>query len=269
MIETNGVNWDGQPTTFEGLQRPDTCEIAGRLRRVTDQVAEAAVRSGRSADAVTVLLAAKFQEPERVAAALAAGGTRVGHNYIQQLEVSEASLLEMSAPQHRTHVIGHVQNNKAMKALRGADCIETLDTLKLAARLHRLQGERIASGELDRYGQELGPFDVLIQVNAAGSDSQHGVDPAKVVDFAGQVTEFPNLCLRGLMLIGAHTDDIAAVAASHARVRDLRDAIVAGGITSCTELSMGMTNDMDIAIREGSTQVRVGTAVFGPRPMMI
>lgn len=267
-VETNGVNWSGQATSFEGVSRPDVSEIAGRWESLRDKVAAAASRAGRGENAVSILLAAKFQEPERVAAALRAGGGLIGHNYIQQLEEGETALAELGAPSHRVHVIGHVQANKAGKAIRAADCIETLDSLKLAARLDRLQGERIAAGELRKDGGPLGPFDVMIQVNSAGSESQYGADPSGVVDLAGAVAELPNLRLVGLMLIGANTDDVAAVAASHARVRELRDAVRAAGVASCTELSMGMTGDMEIAIAEGSTEVRVGTAVFGPRPVM-
>ena len=267
-VETNGVNWSGQETSFEGISRPDASEIAGRWERLRDKVAAAASRAKRDENAVSILLAAKFQEPERVLAALRAGGGLIGHNYIQQLEEGERALSELGAPFHRVHVIGHVQANKAGKAIRAADCIETLDSLKLAARLDRLQGERISAGELGKDGNPLGPFDVMIQVNSAGSESQHGVDPCGVVDLAGAVAELPNLRLVGLMLIGANTDDVAAVAASHARVRELRDAVQAAGVASCTELSMGMTGDMEIAIAEGSTEVRVGTAVFGPRPVM-
>lgn len=267
-VETNGVNWSGQATSFEGIARPDIAEIAERWNRVREKVATAALRAGRDENAVAILLAAKFQEPERVVAALRAGGHLVGHNYIQQLEESEAALARLDAPSHRIHVIGHVQTNKAGKAIRAADCIETLDSLKLAKRLDRIQGERIESGERDRSGDPLGAFDVMIQVNSAGSESQYGVDPNKVVDLAGGVADLKNLRLIGLMLIGANTDDVAAIAASHARVRELRDAVVSAGISSCTELSMGMTGDMEIAIAEGSTQVRVGTAVFGPRPVM-
>ena len=267
-VETNGVNWSGQETSFEGVSRPDASEIGGRWESLRDKVASAASRAGRDENAVSILLAAKFQEPERVIAALRAGGGLIGHNYIQQLEEGERALSELGAPFHRVHVIGHVQANKAGKAIRAADCIETLDSLKLAARLDRLQGEHISAGELGKDGSPLGPFDVMIQVNSAGSESQHGVDPSGVVDLAGAVAELPNLRLVGLMLIGANTDDVAAVAASHARVRELRDAVRAAGVVSCTELSMGMTGDMEIAIAEGSTEVRVGTAVFGPRPVM-
>ena len=267
-VETNGVNWSGQATSFEGIARPDIAEIAERWNRVREKVAAAAVRAGRDENAVSILLAAKFQEPERVVAALRAGGHLIGHNYIQQLEESEAALARLDAPSHPIHVIGHVQTNKAGKAIRAADCIETLDSLKLAKRLDRIQGETIESGKRDRSGDPLGAFDVMIQVNSAGSESQYGVDPNKVVDLAGGVADLKNLRLIGLMLIGANTDDVAAIAASHARVRELRDAVVSAGISSCTELSMGMTGDMEIAIAEGSTQVRVGTAVFGPRPVM-
>lgn len=267
--QTNGVNWNGQTTSFEGLERPEIAEIAGRWERVREQVASAAQRCGRSEDEVQILLAAKFQEPQRVLTALQAGATRIGHNYIQQLEAGHAALSSLSAPLYRTHVIGHVQTNKASKALLHADCIETLDSLKLAQRLNRLQGERIAAHQLSPGKDGPQTFDVMIQVNSSGSESQYGVSPEEVVDLAGAICELPHLRLIGLMLIGAHTDDVAEIARSHANVRNLRDEVLAAGISSCTELSMGMTNDMEIAIAEGSTQVRVGTAVFGPRPMMI
>lgn len=268
-VETNGVNWDGQSTSFEGINRPDITEISDRWMRVQEQVATAALRSGRQANDVHILLAAKFQEHERVVEALRCGAHRIGHNYIQQLEAGEEALVSLQAPVHRTHVIGHVQTNKALKALRFSDCIETLDTLKLAQRLNRLQGERVTAGEIGRNGISVGAFDVMIQVNAAGSESQHGVQPEEVIDLAGAVADLPHIRLVGLMLIGAHSDNVAEVARSHANVRELRDEVIKAGITSCTELSMGMTNDMDIAIAEGSTQVRVGTAVFGPRPVMV
>ena len=203
-----------------------------------------------------------------MAAALRAGASRIGHNYIQQLTQSESELRSSGAPSHRVHVIGHVQANKAGKALRAADCVETVDSFELASRLNRIQEGRISSGECDRWGDPVGRFDVMIQVNSAGSESQYGAPPEAVVDLAGEIAELPNLRLTGLMLIGANTDDVTAVAASHARVRELCDAIRAAGVSSCTELSMGMTNDMEIAVKEGSTQVRVGTAVFGPRPFL-
>ena len=234
---------------------PSVEEIAGRFARLQEQVRGAEAAAGRSQESVQIELAAKYQAPERVLAALQAGGTLLGHNIIQQLEASETALAAAAAPAHRTHVIGHVQNNKAAKALRYSQCIETVDSLNLATRLDRLRGEQQ-------------PFDIMIQVNSSGAQSQYGRNPEQVLDLAGRIAELPHLRIIGLMTIGAHTDETSEIARSFQIVRELRDELQASGIASATELSMGMTHDMDIAIAEGSTIVRVGTAVFGPRPQV-
>lgn len=241
---------------------PSVEEIAGRFARLQEQVRGAEAAAGRSQESVQIELAAKYQAPERVLAALQAGGTLLGHNIIQQLEASETALAAAAAPAHRTHVIGHVQNNKAAKALRYSQCIETVDSLKLATRLDRLRGEHIQP-----WGEQQ-PFDIMIQVNSSGAQSQYGRNPEQVLDLAGQIAELPHLRIIGLMTIGAHTDETSEIARSFQIVRELRDELQASGIASATELSMGMTHDMDIAIAEGSTIVRVGTAVFGPRPQV-
>lgn len=241
---------------------PSVEEIAGRFARLQEQVRGAEAAAGRSQESVQIELAAKYQAPERVLAALQAGSTLLGHNIIQQLEASETALAAAAAPAHRTHVIGHVQNNKAAKALRYSQCIETVDSLKLATRLDRLRGEHIQP-----WGEQQ-PFDIMIQVNSSGAQSQYGRNPEQVLDLAGQIAELPHLRIIGLMTIGAHTDETSEIARSFQIVRELRDELQASGIASATELSMGMTHDMDIAIAEGSTIVRVGTAVFGPRPQV-
>ncbi|MFT3943412.1 MAG: YggS family pyridoxal phosphate-dependent enzyme [Ancrocorticia sp.] len=234
---------------------PSVDEIAGRFARLQEQVHGVEAAAGRTEGSVQIELAAKYQAPERVLAALQADGTLLGHNIIQQLEASETALAAASAPAHRTHVIGHVQKNKAAKALRYSQCIETVDSFKLAARLGRLWGEQH-------------PFDIMIQVNSSGAQSQYGRDPERVLDLAGRIAELPNLRIIGLMTIGAHTDETSEIARSFQIVRELRDELQRAGIASATELSMGMTHDMDIAIAEGSTIIRVGTAVFGPRPQV-
>ncbi|MFT0848983.1 YggS family pyridoxal phosphate enzyme [Actinomycetaceae bacterium L2_0104] len=269
---------------------PGVAEIADRFKRLRERVSAAESASGRTPGSVQVELAAKYQAPERVLAALNGGATLLGHNIVQQLEASEVALAEARAPTHRTHVIGHVQKNKAAKALRYSQCIETVDSYKLAERLNRLHAERIAGEQplgavagvapegivLDAdkptglsnnmLGQATGPFDIMIQVNSSGADSQYGRDPEAVMDLAGRIGELPYLRIVGLMTIGTHTDDVAEIARSFQVVRELREKLISAGVTSATELSMGMTHDMEIAIAEGSTIIRVGTAVFGPRP---
>lgn len=232
-------------------------EIPGRIARVVEALREAETKAGRSMGETRLQLAVKYQPVEKIRAALDYGARFMGHNIIQQLEDIEPQLRDVQP--HWTHVIGHVQSNKAGKALAFANCIETLDSLKLARRLDRLQGERIAAGEASA------PFEVHLQVNSSGADSQFGLEPGRAKELAYQVSELGNLKIGGLMTIGAHTDDVSEIAASFACTRDLRDSLAAD-IPTCTELSMGMTHDLEIAVAEGSTIVRVGTAVFGPRP---
>ncbi|MCF2705884.1 YggS family pyridoxal phosphate-dependent enzyme [Arcanobacterium haemolyticum] len=239
---------------------PSLAEIPGRIARLHERVAQATAAAGREDQSVAIELAVKYQAPERVLAALDAGATLLGHNIIQQLESGEAALERAAAPTHRTHVIGHVQTNKAGKALDWADCIETLDSIKLAERLNRLQEDRLTSGRANK------PFDVMIQVNSSGAASQYGIAPEEVVEFAAGISSLAHLRLIGLMTIGAHTDNVRDIARSFEIVRNLRDQLHDNGMEDVAELSMGMTHDLDIAIAEGSTIIRVGTAVFGPRP---
>ena len=240
--------------SFDMTAVPGLAEIGERYQALRATVRACEDRTGREGGSVRIELAAKYQSPERVLAALQAGAELIGHNLIQQLGIGEEALSELGAPAHRTHVIGHVQKNKAGKALTYADCIETVDSLELAQRLNRLAGEKGT------------PVDIFLQVNSSGAQSQFGIEPEQVLDLAGQIAELKHLRITGLMTIGAHSEDARAIARSFERTRYLREDLQAAGITNATELSMGMTGDMEIAIAEGSTIIRVGTAVFGPRP---
>ncbi len=241
---------------------PGLEEIAARYHTLEERVREAEVKAGRESESVSIELAVKYQSLARVRAALDAGAQLLGHNLIHQLEEGESGLHTLTSTPpctHRTHVIGHVQSNKAGKALAWAQCIETVDTLKLAERLNRLQGERIARGEATD------PFDIMVQVNSSGAPSQYGVDPALAEELVGAIAALPHLRPIGLMTIGAHTENVGTIAHSFSVVRELRESLRRAGYDSLVELSMGMTHDLDIAIAEGSTIIRVGTAVFGPR----
>lgn len=239
---------------FDMTAVPGLAEIGERYQALRETVRACEGRAGREGGSVRIELAAKYQSPERVLAALRAGADLIGHNLIQQLAAGEEALSELGAPAHRTHVIGHVQKNKAGKALAYTDCIETVDSLELAQRLNRLANEK---------GK---PLDIFLQVNSSGAQSQFGIAPEQVLDLAGQIAELEHLKIAGLMTIGAHSEDTHEITRSFERTRNLRDDLQAAGITSAAELSMGMTGDMEIAIAEGSTIIRVGTAVFGPRP---
>jgi pyridoxal phosphate enzyme (YggS family) len=232
--------------------------IAERLARVRARVARAAADAGRDPAGVRLLLATKTQPVERVREALAAdarareddpalAAVLVGENRVQELVAKGPELQGLAA----LHLIGPLQSNKVNAALRWASCIESVASLDLA--------ERLAARAADT-------LDVYLQVNVSGEDTKHGVVPGDAVALAVAVAALPGVRVGGLMTVGARSADPAVVRAGYALLRTLRDEIVASGTATATELSMGMSGDLELAIAEGATQVRVGSAVFGARP---
>ncbi|MGV8977301.1 MAG: YggS family pyridoxal phosphate-dependent enzyme [Cellulomonas sp.] len=242
------------------------------LARVRDRIAAAEIAAGRPAGSVQLLLATKTLpialvraalEADRLAqAALDAGGDGhgpvspviVGENRVQEL-VAKAPLLADLAPE--LHLIGPLQSNKVAAACRWASCIESVADLGLAG---RLADRAVMSGRI---------LDVFVQVNVSGEATKHGVAPQHAVELAVQVAALTGLRLRGLMTIGANTPEPSVVRAGYMLLRELDEEIVstaAAGTSGATELSMGMSRDLELAIAEGATIVRTGTAVFGSRP---
>ncbi|WP_421732890.1 YggS family pyridoxal phosphate-dependent enzyme [Cellulomonas sp.] len=231
--------------------------IADRLAEVRERVTVAARAAGRDPADVRLLLATKTQPVERVREALDAdararaddptlAAVLVGENRVQELVAKGPSLVGLTA----LHLIGPLQSNKVNAALRWASCIESLASIDLA--------ERLSARATDA-------LDVYVQVNVSGEDTKHGVEPAEAVAFVGAVAALPHLRVAGLMTVGARSDDPAVVRAGYAMLRGLRDELVASGTQTATELSMGMSGDLELAIAEGATLVRVGSAVFGAR----
>lgn len=236
--------------------------IADNFARLQERVASAKSAAGREVgDAVEIMLAAKYQPVEALLEALAAGATTFGHNIVQQLVDAEEGLLAAGAPEHRTAVIGHVQSNKITAAMEHASRIDTVDSLKTARQIARRQRICIDAGEAD------GPFPILVQVNSAGAESQFGAAPESLLELVSQISELDEVRIDGLMTIGANSADESAVHRSFTLTRELGEDLRAlPGLANARELSMGMSGDLEIAISEGATIVRVGTAVFGPRP---
>lgn len=228
--------------------------IARRLAEVRGRVADAALAAGREPAEVRLVLASKTMPVAAIDAALgadearAAGLSRVelGENRVQELVAKAPSLIGL-AP--RWHVIGPLQSNKVNAALRWATCVQSVASLDLATRL----GTR-ADGVLD----------VMVQVNVSDEPTKHGVAPDAAVALALDVSRVAGLRLVGLMTVGANSPDEAVVRSGYARLRDLRDEIAAS-VPTATGLSMGMSRDLEAAIAEGATMVRVGSAVFGAR----
>ncbi len=227
-------------------------EYASRLRAGRERVAVAAAAAGRAAGEVRILLATKTQPAElisRVFALPEANGMLRGENRVQELVAKGPELAELTAP---THLIGPLQSNKINHALRWVSGVESIAQIELA----RAISSRLEPGRT---------LEVMIQVNVSGESSKAGVEPRQAVSLAGQVAEVPGLIVTGFMTIGANTPDQRAVRAGYARLAAFRYLAVADGLTSARELSMGMSSDLEWAIAEGATIVRIGTAVFGPR----
>jgi pyridoxal phosphate enzyme (YggS family) len=224
--------------------------IADNLQRVRERIVTACAAAQRDAREVCLLAVSKTCGPDAVRAAFEAGQTVFGENYIQEAVDKMAALSDLPLT---WHCIGPIQSNKTRLVAEHFDWAHTIDRLKIA---QRLSAQRPAS---------LPPLSVCIQVNVDGGVTKSGVPPDAVLDLAREVAQLPRLQLRGLMTIPEPGPDEVATRAVHARTRALFESLRAAGLPLDT-LSMGMTADLEAAIREGSTMVRVGTAIFGQRP---
>lgn len=242
-------------TPVEPADRADRAAfVAERLAAARARVADAARAAGRDPADVRVLLATKTMPVDVVRAAVEAGATLLGENRVQELVAKAPALTGTAAT---FHVIGPLQSNKVPAALRWAACVQSVGTLTLAERLSR----RCAA-----VGRDL---DVMVQVNVSGEATKHGVAPEAAVDLALGVAALPHLRLVGFMTIGVRSADDRVVRSGFARLRQVRDDVLASGeagTSRARELSMGMSGDLEAAVAEGATLVRLGTAVFGPRP---
>ncbi len=234
--------------------------LRGRLAAAHARIDRAAADAGRDPAAVTLLLATKTQPADVVRSAVLAhralGAPRpllLGENRVQELVAKAPALADLHLPYH---LIGPLQANKVNAALRWADAVDSVESLALA---QRLAERRAAAGVA---------LDVMVQVNVSGEGSKHGVPPDEAASLAAAVAALDGLRLVGFQTIGALGAGEADLRAGYARLRDLRDEVVASGAdgtAGAVELSMGMSGDLEPAIAEGATVVRLGTAVFGPR----
>lgn len=232
---------------------PPAYQVAERLLALRARLAAAARAAGRAPDDVQLLLASKTMSAQVVRAAVLAGAQLLGENRVQEL-VAKAPELADLAP--TWHVIGPLQSNKVNAALRWAARVQSVAALDLAERLSR----RCEAVDRD--------LEVMVQVNVSGETTKSGVAPEAALDLAAAVAALPRLRLTGLMTIGARSDDAGLVRAGYAHLRGLRDALVSSGVPGtgdASELSMGMSGDLELAVAEGATVVRIGSAVFGPR----
>jgi len=223
--------------------------VLARIVAVRAEVAAAAARTGRSAEAVRIVAVTKTLPPTAVELAVAAGLEDIGENYVQEA-AAKRSACRVSA---RWHLIGSLQRNKARLAVRIFDRIHSLDSMPLAAALSRAAletGWRVP---------------VLVQVNVTGSMTQRGVPPEQVRDLLEVVVKEPGLAVDGLMAIGPAGRPPEMVRACFRAVRQLRDDVSKWLGVELPHLSMGMSDDFLLAVEEGATFVRLGRVLFGPR----
>lgn len=270
-------------------------EIAGNVHAVLDRVTAAEQAAGRKEGSVRLLAATKTRDVGEIMAAIDAGIRMIGENRPQEVQVKAPGLLRLAAERGFAlgvggdatadasnaaasdaaasnaaasntaaatngtipfHLIGQLQSNKIGKILPFVDTIESVDSIELA--------EKIARRAVMR-GITVG---VLLEVNESGEASKSGCPASHAIDLAQRIGNMGGLQLQGLMTIGAHVSDETTIRAGFAHLRKTRDQILASGAPGtehCTELSMGMTGDMELAIAEGATIVRVGTGIFGER----
>lgn len=221
--------------------------IATNIAKVGVRIREAAQAVGRDPDEVRVLVVSKTQTADAIRQANDAGQCDFGENYLQEALEKQASLGDLPLV---WHFIGPIQSNKTKLIAEHFDWVHSVDRLKIAQRLSDQRPEHLAS------------LNVCLQVNVSGEASKSGCEPQEVRELAQAIAALPRLRLRGLMAIPEPTDDPTEQRAAFARLRQLKSEL--GG--DLDTLSMGMSQDLEAAIAEGATWVRIGTAVFGARP---
>ncbi|HSF23233.1 MAG TPA: YggS family pyridoxal phosphate-dependent enzyme [Blastocatellia bacterium] len=227
-------------------------EIRDRLARVREQIALAAQRAGRSAGDITLIAVSKTFDPETVQRAVDAGALDLGENRVQEA-ATKVDLIK--ARGLRWHLIGHLQSNKARQAVSIFDVIHTIDSRELVARLDRM------AGELERR-----PL-VLVQVDIAEEPTKSGALESELPEIVSALDSARHLDFRGLMTLPPFFDSPELARSYFRRLKEILDGLNRSRATErkLSELSMGMSHDFEVAIEEGATMVRVGTAIFGAR----
>jgi len=225
--------------------------VIGNFQLVHSRIASACASAGRAVQAVTLLAVSKTQPASAVREAAAAGQRAFGENYVQEALDKIAELADLRS-QLEWHLIGPLQSNKTRVVAEAFDWVHSVDRLKIAQRLS------------DQRPPHLAPLQLCLQVNISGEDSKSGVAPADVPALAQAVAALPNVRLRGLMAIPEPAADAQAQRAPHRALRELLAQLQALGLAVDT-LSMGMSADLEAAVAEGATMVRIGTALFGAR----
>jgi pyridoxal phosphate enzyme (YggS family) len=226
--------------------------IRENLLRIRERTAHAASRAGRRVDEITLIGVSKTRPADDIRSAFEAGVIHFGENRIQEWEGKRGEIANL---QGQWHLIGHLQSNKTARAARLFHSVDSVDNAPLAERLDRARSEANPNEKLR----------VLIEVHIAGEESKSGAAIEVLPDLAERILKLPNLNLAGLLCIPPYLEDIQRVRPYFQKLRDLRDDLQARLHRDLPVLSMGMSHDFEVAIEEGATEVRVGTALFGAR----
>jgi PLP dependent protein len=238
------------------LLQTGVVSIERNIAAVRGRIEAGARRAGRAPDEIALMAVTKTQPPERIREAYAAGQRLFGENRVQEFASKAEALDDLGDAEW--HMIGHLQTNKAVKTAELFQAVDSVDSLKLAQKL-------------DAAGRSIGKnIDVLIEINIGGEAAKSGLVPGshELDQLLNSASQLAALRIRGLMTVPPFTEDPEGARSYFRKLRQLRDSIAARQLSAVTmdELSMGMSHDFEVAIEEGSTCVRVGTAIFGARP---
>jgi pyridoxal phosphate enzyme (YggS family) len=231
----------------------DRQQIRDNLMRLQERIGAAARNVGRRSEEITLIGVSKTQPAEAIRAAYEAGLRHFGENRVQEWEGKRAELGDLQA---NWHLVGHLQSNKAARAAGLFHSVDSVDDLALAQRLDRARGEQADVQKLR----------ILIEVRVEEEESKSGVKPEEAAPLAAQMSDLSHIELAGLMCIPPFLDDPAKLRPYFQQLRELRDSLAREIRRELPVLSMGMSHDFEVAIEEGATEVRVGTAIFGSRP---
>ena len=236
---------------ISAVNEPGT--LVERIWRVRERMRDAAGRASRSVDEITLVAVSKTHPVDAIQSAIGAGLAEFGENRVQEADEKIPAIGREAA---KWHLIGHLQSNKARRAVELFDVIHSLDSDSLALRLNRI------CEEIERE-----TLPVLLQVDLGHETTKSGIDENSVRDVVAALRECPRLKLTGLMTLPPFFGEVEQVRPFFRRLRELRDQLQSEGAfgNQLGELSMGMTHDFEIAIEEGATMIRVGTAIFGER----
>ncbi|RLC82738.1 MAG: YggS family pyridoxal phosphate-dependent enzyme [Chloroflexi bacterium] len=229
-------------------------DIEANLRRVRERIAEAALRKGRRPEDITLVAVTKTIDPERILIAARLGVKHFGENRVQEALRKIPVVNQALGTPPTWHMVGHLQTNKVRKALGIFDFIHSVDSVRLAREINK------------RAGRESKVVPILLEVNISGEATKFGFAPEEVEDAVREILSFPNLSVQGLMTIAPIVNDPEEARPFFRRLRELRDYLAEQfPQIDWKHLSMGMTDDFEVAIEEGATMVRLGRAIFGER----